>query len=597
MEAGREFSYHGSCKNCHHLHSGYKLRLSPDGENYLPCRCEVCDFYMFGVGMSSPRSSLASLETLPGYNPFNGPTARPSDNVMFCTDHLPTNTTEAQRPPRSSEDQATVAPMSTSRGRSLASSSQTRLSATHARPGGAASSAGEESTPNHPHAVPDSRTANAYFNRGSSRNNRSSPFRSRFVATNAAKKLLEHLRRHMPWTKAPKFQPSSDHPETIQPPTKDTVITTDPISLPTPNPIEVSRPVSTAPPEEPRHAHILPTIALAPADTQRPELLAIPSHDARPDEANEVTWDPVAVKKERLRVQRRQLTLTKERLDQRVCWCGDECHCMGGRRRETAASTSHRYADPSSLDLSNVPRHQLGHLLLRSETSSFRSQPPLRNPSPSRHVAFAGAHLEASDPPSQDLSIPSEDGDEQRFSRASTSTGMTQPSQVTTAVNSSSSGSGGPHLQGRRMNSLPIFTPRQLDRILDLLHVDRNRPETQDALRLLTLVSTPYPESFVSGQGTTRTNSIDVTPQRRSVLLEGMNGRSSLYYDSTTSLPDLPEPRHPAPAPVAMVNGDHGAEVGESAVVTPRPRAPESVAPAPDQLSGELEELARRPGY
>jgi hypothetical protein len=590
MEAVREFSYHGSCKNCHHLHTGYKLRLSSGGENYLPCRCEECDFYMFGVGISSPRSSLASLETVPGYNSSNGPTPRPSDNVMCCTDHLPTNTTEPQRPPLPSEDQASVGPMSTSRGRSLASSSQTRLSATDARPGRAASLAEEEPTPNHFHAVPDPRTANAEFNRGSSRNNRSSPFRSRFVATNAAKKLLEHLRRHMPWTKAPKFQQSSDHPETIQPTTKDTVVTTDPISPSTPNPIELSRPVDTAPPEEPRPAHILPTIALAPADTQRSELLAIPSHNARSDEANEVAWDPAAVKTERLRIQRRQLTLAKERLDQRVCWCGDECHCMGGGRGETVASTSHRYAGLSSLDLPNVPRHQLGHLLLGSETSSFRSQPPFRNPSPSRHVAFAGAHLETSNPPSQDLSIPSEaDGDEQRYSRVSTSTGMTQPSQVTTAVNSSSSGSGGPRLQGRRMNSLPILTPRQLDRILDLLHVDRTRPETQAALRLLTLVSTPYPESFVSGQGTTRTNSMDVVPERHSVLLEGMNGRSSFLNDSTMSLSDLPEPGPAPPAPAAMVNGDHGAEVGESADITPQPMAP-------DQLSSELEELAQRPG-
>lgn len=88
---------------------------------------------------------------------------------------------------------------------------------------------------------------------------------------------------------------------------------------------------------------------------------------------------------------------------------------------------------------------------------------------------------------------------------------------------------------------------------------------------------------------------MDVVPERHSVLLEGMNGRSFIFNDSTMSLSDLPEPG-PAPlAPAAMVNRDHGAEVGESADVTPQPMAPESVAPAPDQLSSELEELAQRP--
>ena len=588
MEADRELFYHGSCKNCHHLHSGCKLQLPADGQIYKGYNCEVCDGHMFGIGMSSPRSSLASLETSYGWNPSSGLTPRPLENVRFCADHLQANTTP-QGPSRLSEDQATVAQGSTSRGRSVGSSSQTRLSATHTGPQEAASSTGH-TTPNRPNlasAAADVNLQGPYFNPGASRNAKSAPIHSRFAAKHMAKKMLEHLRHHMRWRKAPKIQDPSCKQEVIPPMTKDAGIMTDPISPSTPKPFG-----------EPTPAKNVPTIALPTADEQHLESLARSSQEAKPDEVKEEMWDPVTAKKERIRIQRRQLTLAKERLAQRVCLCGDGCHCMGGGTQETVAPTSRRYGDLSNLDLSRVPQHQLDHLLRSSTTSSSFSQPPFRNPSPSRRVAFAGAHLETPYPPPQDLSIPSEDGDEQRFSRVSTSTGMTLTSQVTTAVNSSSSGSGNIRRQGGRMNSLPILTPQQFDHILDLLRVDRSRPESQSAFRLLTLVSAPYAETSASGQGPTRTNSMDVASTRQSMFLEGINGHHpSTYHDSTMSLPHVPEPGEVPPVPTSLTNGHHVADTGDSADdVTPQPRAPVSVAPAPDQLSSELEELARRPG-
>ncbi|MCJ1247148.1 hypothetical protein MMC30_004360 [Trapelia coarctata] len=563
---------------------------------------------MFGIGISSPRSSLASLETLHSHNSSSGPTPRPSGRVISCTDHLQANDTTPQGPSRSSEDQVTVALQESSRGRSLASSSQTRLSATNDRPEGAASSIGAEPTENNPtlgHTVPVSRDANAYFNPESSRNARPSRLHSRFAARNTAKKLLEHLRRHMPWLKARKIQHASDQQETIPPMIMDGGIMAEPTSTSTPKPVEVSRPVTNAPTEECTPVNNVRIIALPIADTERPASSARPSQEVGPAEANEETWDPVAAKKERIRIRRIQLTLAKERLDHRVCRCSDGCHCMTSGTLETIASTSPRPSDLSSLDLSNVPQHRLSHLLRRSTTSSLFSH-SLRNPSPSRHVAFAGAHLETPYPPPQDLTIPSEDGDSQsrRFSRVSASTGITLASQVTTAVNSSSSGSGapGPHQpsQSRRMNSLPVLTPRQLERICDLLHVDRNSPETQASLRLLTQVSASYAESVASGHGTTRTDSMDVVPQRHSMLLEGMNGhghgngRGEIYYGSMMSLSDVPEPSvATVPEAAALTNGSRAeAEGGGSEDVTPR--APESVPMAMDQLSSELEDLARR---
>lgn len=118
--------------------------------------------------------------------------------------------------------------------------------------------------------------------------------------------------------------------------------------------------------------------------------------------------------------------------------------------------------------------------------------------------------------------------------------------------------------QSRRMNSLPVLSPRQLERICDLLHVDRNAPEMQAPLRLLAQVSASYAES----SGTTRTNSLDVvSAPRGDVLLEGMTGsangigRGELGNGSTMSLPDLPEVNG------GVVNGeggggDAGARVG-----------------------------------
>jgi len=62
--AGINTTVHGSCSRCHHLHINVPV-IIPDHGAYIDVRCAHCEHGWLGLGQSSARISLASLETIP----------------------------------------------------------------------------------------------------------------------------------------------------------------------------------------------------------------------------------------------------------------------------------------------------------------------------------------------------------------------------------------------------------------------------------------------------------------------------------------------------------------------------------------------------
>ncbi|MCJ1479077.1 hypothetical protein MMC13_007761 [Lambiella insularis] len=248
-------------------------------------------------------------------------------------------------------------------------------------------------------------------------------------------------------------------------------------------------------------------------------------HRAHPDELTDDEWDPLGAKQDRLRVQRRQATLKDQRGQQRICLCREGCHCMGSRGTTTPRSIGSR-------TLSNIPRHQLDHLLhQRVESSTDSSEAPARPHSPTRHhVAFTGAHVQdertGQNPPGIRL-MP----EEFQFSRQSTSTNTTITSQATTAINSSSSGGRSSRQQSQRVNSLPMQP------FIELLnrYIEQARPEVITALHDFSAVHHPQPHSSPENELDQQTPSRTVPP--------GADSQGPLLpRASSTSLSHLPDP-------------------------------------------------------
>lgn len=59
------FPFHGSCPKCHHLHTNKPFRLPLNFLDHFRLRCEKCGHQMFGFGRTSTQTTLASVESIP----------------------------------------------------------------------------------------------------------------------------------------------------------------------------------------------------------------------------------------------------------------------------------------------------------------------------------------------------------------------------------------------------------------------------------------------------------------------------------------------------------------------------------------------------
>ena len=60
-----DLPYHGSCSNCHHLHSNKKFTIFLDRNIHARLECEICGHPMCGIGRTSTQTTLASVESIP----------------------------------------------------------------------------------------------------------------------------------------------------------------------------------------------------------------------------------------------------------------------------------------------------------------------------------------------------------------------------------------------------------------------------------------------------------------------------------------------------------------------------------------------------
>ena len=572
----RRILYHGSCTRCHHLHYGVNLWLPLTDDVHSRYPCESCGHPMFGIGRSSPQSSLASLLTIPPSQVIQERSPEAFDSVAFCSDRTE-DLRVSEEVSRPLEDQVTIIRGTQRQETSLINSSQT--SATNAEPAEPTAPPEARSVPNRPTQKEEQPSATRVFHdheHGSQGSPAYTPTHSLLHARSAARKLVERLRRGKLWQKFRNGKRSDSHQPIIQPLTQDAQTMTEPVFD-----------LTLAPYTENILASHAPTIAISNADEQQPN-----TSDAaqRPEESGSLTTEvqqQLAIKLGRIQTQRKEATLKDKFLKRPTCLCGEGCHCKDNESYPTtAAQTSNR---PASI--SNSYQHPLRSLLLGSSATSTTSPARGRthNHSPSRHVAFTDYH-EPSNAPFPVRLVPNEDDEHQQVSRHSTTTSMSATSQVTTAVNSSSSGSA-------RNIRFPILTDQHIYQLVDLFRLDANWPTTREAIRVLMAsrgqleLSTSVHSSQNVGS---RTNSMSVASEEGSSNQYGSNGRvNGIPHNSTTSLSHLHEPDH-----MRVNNSDihEAAAAGRthsSSDATVQPHSPQSGHPAPpDQLSAELGQLS-----
>ena len=78
-----QFLFHGTCRRCHHLHTAVPFYLPESGSDYRRYHCDICNLVMFQIGKASPRPSLASQETSPGWQEGRRPA---TESYISCVD-------------------------------------------------------------------------------------------------------------------------------------------------------------------------------------------------------------------------------------------------------------------------------------------------------------------------------------------------------------------------------------------------------------------------------------------------------------------------------------------------------------------------------
>ena len=531
---------------------------------------------MFGIGRSSPQSSLASLLTIPPTQTLQERSSEGFANVTICSDRSE-DFRVSEEVSRPSDDQVTIIRGSQPPPRNAATSSQT--SATNAE---APVPTGPPQTSLLNRATYDEQPTSATkvvqdTGNDVERIHTYSPAHSLLHARSAARRFVERLRRGKLWQKLRNAKSSKSHQPIRRPTTQDAQTITEPAIN-----------IMLTPNAESTIVSHTPTIAISDADEQQPHASNAVQSGGESNPNTTEALDPLASSMERIQNQRREATLKDRFLKRPTCLCGDGCHCKSdGSYPTTAAQTPDR-----SVALSNSDRHPLDHILLGNSNPSLPSDRGLgNNHSPTRHVTFTHNYHEPSN-----ISIPPrivsiEDDQQQPISRQSTNRNSTSvTSQGTTAVNSSSDGSA-------RNIELPTLSDQHIDQLVDLFRLNTAHPRIQEALDLLRASRQPLDLS-TSQQSSrnieSRTNSMSVTSEEGSLTDYAFNSRvNGAPHSSTISLSHLPETSDTPLRQANLHNSTTAGRTHSNSDATVQPHSSQNRHPSlPDQLSTDLDQLS-----
>lgn len=577
-----ELPYHGTCSKCHHLHIGTIIRFPFHQSRHIRFNCENCKHVMFGLGGNSTQTTLASVLTDSGENTI---TSSSSDHLPPCSDHRDHTTSYGGA---LSDGRIRVSPPREAL--SIRGEDNVRArdppSILITQPDASSANVAPKSPPINADAglVQDSHTTHILVERTEKQP------RPRFDPRAKAKKLISLIQR--PFQRILRPQPVLQFPSDVPAPAESSM---GHVEAPT------QRDFGRQPRNEPSQAAPSPSIRPSTHNSQNIELSSQPRiQTAQPDEPTNELADVTRTKKERLYVKRCEATNKKKHIAARTCYCDENCHCYTGAGRVSDKSPH------DSIHGSNVPQHHLENLLAEVASSSRSSVAHLRTHSPSRQIAFLGAHLDANQLQTQ----PSFRGrgsrsmaganEERQPSRISTST---HTSQATTAVESRSSGARAASRASRRSMSFPA------DPFHEFIQVaERSRPAMVDYLRGFNDLGHPIASRRV----------LDPVPDQQetdlaasgSSLSRSLSDRADSSHASATSLSHLPDPSDEQIAEEVNTNSEavfaldsSNPTSGEgSNTETPRPRNPEDPPPPPpqpgsDEVSRALQELGEEPAH
>ena len=359
-------SVHGSCAKCHHLHTGVLFPISKDPAEHRRFKCEACGHLMFGVGRSSTQTTLASVETNTEDTRGSSAITRHSAIQVCVNAESPgserlagdgivrSNTSHLER-------LATIIEHTT-HGRSRSNSNLQQPEREQSSSPSIRPSLSLRIPTKEPDLRPNSPTRYQRISGPSIK----SVFR--FVKSKTGvlrrSRTLRAISQHFrgPWTVS-----SND--------TKSAVPRSEPgDERPGPVTHEVQEQHGN---QESSDSSVLRSPAFEQATVATPENRASTVREPI----------PAVSKQDRLRIQRRELTLKAEAAQKLICKCHSECQCQGA----AGASDSDSSRRSIVLRISDVPGedHQIRDLLTTTSPSSGSAS--------SRMILFAGigSHLES----------------------------------------------------------------------------------------------------------------------------------------------------------------------------------------------------------
>ena len=543
---------HFNCRKCHHHHTAKPIEIPPD-DTHLRVDCDKCLFSQFGIGRSSIKSYLASVDTLSSSE--EGPTA----SSTVCTNGTGANPSPGE-PSRSLEGTPAIVIAG------LPGENNTQVPSSTPRKDSSLNSDAVVPRRNVHEESAHVREIDRLPREGASsqtlpRNNpilgalhgASFPSKSTTRYKSKLKKILGYFKRPQ-WRRLRYWNSRAGTSSTLN-------------GLPdvqSRGPGDTGHGSQIETEQEPRdplpgpitstfrrpQAEENPTVGLEPLTQNAPmtsnvgenratEVTSPSDHVAGPDETPEGIWNPAAEKAERFRIKRRGLTLRKQKLRAgTTCRCGEDCHCMG----KPGESTTPRSLDSRivagipdspflSLQLGNSQNPETGSAAVPAGETTNLDRP---------HVHF-DQPIYAESPLIPDLN---------HSARPASRLSMTG----TTLTESSSSGARSARSLVQRANSLPVSRFGHFSQTLEELrrYATGARP---DAMRALTDFAAIYESQHSSSvpdlaphRESERTDSIDFatddhpggqpgfdTETLANLVVEDTHGRA-------TSLSRLPEP-------------------------------------------------------
>lgn len=371
-----EIPFHGSCPNCHHLHTNRPFTIFTDLTKHARLQCDACQHPILGIGRASTQTTLASVESLlPGQsNNRQSGVLRPS-NLQICVNAPPqTSLVDSLTSPDQLDTPAhlsTIAEANTLNGRSRSPSNcQVPVSLSSRRGNSPSPRASLRNNgtlaPEEPREGgkspirPRRFTLSALFRRGKARL-LSKPgeiklFGLNIKITRSGRKHLQDSngpRPNLPDARATPVRHDTDEAQNLggsapHPPSPVSSISEEPAEPLGAN-YDETRPTDFPPPEAEEVQN--PTVNLA--------------GSAVDDDEDERA---ATAKREKIRARRREATLKSDAARKPYCHCRVGCPCLGDGGESDGTSEGH--GAPPSIPAPEVPGYFLPNLVAGSSRSS-----------------------------------------------------------------------------------------------------------------------------------------------------------------------------------------------------------------------------------